>query len=239
MGTDLEHREDRITLARVHGVLGAVSIGMIGAMVSANKITDELQNAVWWFGASILLNAFFYVLETDPYAPRYKSKFPSVVFALLSIFAIGTTLSGTGHVICHISRIAGLTFIDVGSLLFSYLIFVLARNRRLPLGAKLAAYCRETDDFVRRTEEVIRQSTEIKREFDEELQRQTSGEKAAGAALLLEINNRLQEKVAELKLMVAENTAALAMREAEVQRLQKQSVSYMPKVSQPAVGGPA
>jgi len=234
MGTNLEHREERVTYARVHAVLAGTSVIMIGQITSANPITPQLRTAVWFFGASLLLNTLFYVLETDPYAPRYKSKLMFAVFSSLHSAAICVILIAMTNVIQHFSVLASFLFELFGGFLWLYLSIVLSKNRWILLNSQLDAYEREADEFGRQADDGMRQMEEIKRGYDEQVQQQTTAESAAGLARQQQIAGRLEEKAAELKRLVAKHTAVLDTRKAELDRLTREVHMLMPRVVQPS-----
>ena len=229
METNLERREGRLTLARVHSVLAAISVVMIGQITSVNPITPQLQCAAWYFGASILLNTFFYILEMDSYSPRCKSRLTFIVFILHSA-AISVFLAGLSNMVGHFSWLAGLLFAIFGNILWVYLFFVLSRNRLIPMKSQSDLYRLEVDEFRRQAEVGIWRLEEIKQEYDDEVRRQTTGDGAAYPVRKQEIAGKLEEKRAELNRLVAEHMAILEPRKAELDRLIGDVYTLLPRV---------
>ena len=148
MGRNLEQRHERISLARVHAVCATISVMLIAQLASVNTITPQLHIAVWFFGASVLLNVYFFNLETDPHAPRFKSIVARIVVSSLSTSALFVTLMGLIYVIGHFSALASMLFSLFGSLLWIYLVVVLGRNRWKLLDSQIDALQQETDEYA-------------------------------------------------------------------------------------------
>jgi hypothetical protein len=166
MGTNLEQRGDRLTLARVHAVLGVASAGMVTQITPINPLSFSLERAVWMFSASISLNAFCYFLEANRNAPRIASRPLRFLYPFMLSSAILTTLLGMGDLIAHSLPLAGWLFKLFGVLLLGYVVILYLRGWR-GLILQGEALLREVEEIHRHLDELNREHDELERQLDE------------------------------------------------------------------------
>lgn len=222
MATSSDIHEGRLTLAKIHAVLCAVSVAMICQIASsANPVTANLKWAVWYFAASIILNAFFYVTETT-YAPRFKSWPMIIALALLNSTAIVTTLAGVSSTISNVSAIAGLVFQITGVVLLLYLQVTISLHRLRPLESKLKEYSGIADEFGQHSAAAIQQLEGLRAEYDA----------ADDSVIKQELSDRLGLKAAEMQQLSVEYEARMASCATELDRLKSDLTLFSPKVIQ-------
>ncbi len=222
------NKVDQVSLARIHAVLGIVSAGMIGQIISVDHLSPLLRSAVWWFGTSLLLNVFLYVLESDAYSPRIYSVFFTCVFMIISSGAILVNLFAFCQVLNHLAPPSGHYFLFTGFALYIFLMMNSFRNRRRSWSEARNRLAGQTSPVQVQFFELAKIRNELKQLLDAQMKHGETTEDDNPDRLSLQ--KAIDELKAKLNIKTEEVVAEFKLHLSNLHRAEHDYHSFFPKI---------
>jgi hypothetical protein len=173
---------------------------------------------------------FFYIMESDPYSPRFKSNVNTNIFYVASTFAILVNLFAFSQIFNHLAHPAGHYFLGLGFVLLLPLYYTLFTNRRK---ARAKALDRMSDELNPKIQTLTTMIDECKKLVLIRNELERSGvSHSLDAAKYEEMNREIAELHSRIEKHFGEMKAEFESLDSSYERVENDYHAFFPKAIQ-------